>query len=196
MEEPRGVGARALILSSIAGAAKRRGLRLKSKPSERKHDARVGAAECVWQSPLQGIRMQFHLRPARAPRAALFAMLLAAGAMALAASSGETAFLAENHAAMVKMMKAMQVTPSGDVDSDFVAMMVPHHQGAVDMAQSELRYGRNEQLRRLAQEIIVTQQQEISVMRMALGQPLPPAAPAPTGAQSAPGRPMHSDGEH
>ena len=63
--------------------------------------------------------------------------------------------------------------------SDFVAMMMPHHQGAIDMAQAELRYGRNEQLERLAQEIIVTQQQEIAAMRLALGQPLPPSAPAP-----------------
>jgi len=41
------------------------------------------------------------------------------------------------------------------------------------MAQAELRYGRNEQLRRMAQEIIVTQLQEIDAMRLALGQPLP-----------------------
>jgi hypothetical protein len=59
-------------------------------------------------------------------------------------------------------------------------MMVPHHQGAVDMAIAELRYGRNEQLRRLAQEIIVTQQQEIAAMRLAVNQPLPPSAPSPT----------------
>jgi len=48
------------------------------------------------------------------------------------------------------------------------------------MAIAELRYGRNEQLRRIAQEIIVDQQQEIAAMRLALGQPLPPSAPAPT----------------
>ena len=59
-------------------------------------------------------------------------------------------------------------------------MMIPHHQGAVDMAVLELRYVRNEQLRRIAQEIIVDQQQEIAAMRLALGQPLPPSAPAPT----------------
>jgi hypothetical protein len=47
------------------------------------------------------------------------------------------------------------------------------------MAQAELRYGRNEQLRRMAQEIIVTQQQEIAAMRLAVGEPLPPSAPAP-----------------
>ena len=43
-------------------------------------------------------------------------------------------------------------------------MMVPHHQGAIEMAQAELRYGRNEPLRRMAQEIIVTQLQEIAAM--------------------------------
>jgi hypothetical protein len=48
------------------------------------------------------------------------------------------------------------------------------------MAKAELEYGHNEQLRRLAQEIIVTQDQEITVMRLALGYKLPPSAPAPT----------------
>ena len=57
--------------------------------------------------------------------------------------------------------------------------MTPHHQGAIEMAQAELRYGHNEQLRRMAQEIIVTQQQEIAAMRLALGQPLPPSVPSP-----------------
>jgi uncharacterized protein (DUF305 family) len=121
--------------------------------------------------------MRSHSRPDRAPRAALFALLLAAGAAALAAGSGEAAFLAENHAAMMKMMKAMQVAPSGDVDADFVAMMVPHHQGAVDMARSELRYGRNERLRQIAQDIIAAQQQQIPAMQAALvKQPLAAAS--------------------
>jgi uncharacterized protein (DUF305 family) len=78
------------------------------------------------------------------------------------------------------MMDGMAVKPTGDVDRDFVAMMVPHHQGAIDMAVAVLRHGHNEQLRRLAQEIIVTQQQEIAAMRMAIGEPLPPSTPAPT----------------
>jgi uncharacterized protein (DUF305 family) len=91
----------------------------------------------------------------------------------------EASYLAENVDAMTKMMIGMGIQPSGDVDTDFVAMMVPHHQGAIEMAQAELRYGRNEQLRRLSQEIIVTQQQEIVAMRLALGQPLPSPTPAP-----------------
>jgi uncharacterized protein (DUF305 family) len=81
---------------------------------------------------------------------------------------------------MKKMMSDMAVTPTGDVDADFVAMMVPHHQGAIDMAVAVLRHGRNPQIRRLAQEIIVTQQQEIAAMRLAVGQPLPPSLAAPT----------------
>lgn len=84
---------------------------------------------------------------------------------------GEGPFLAENDAAMKKMMSDMAIKPTGDVDADFVAMMVPHHQGAIDMAVAVLRYGRNPQIRRLAQEIIVTQQQEITAMRLAVGQP-------------------------
>jgi len=64
--------------------------------------------------------------------------------------------------------KPMAVGPSGDADRDFVALMIPHHEGAIAMAQAELRYGKNEQLRRMAQEIVVTQQQEITAMRMAL----------------------------
>jgi hypothetical protein len=92
----------------------------------------------------------------------------------------EAPFLAENDAAMTKMMDGMAVKPTGDVDRDFVAMMAPHHQGAIDMAVAVLRYGHNEQLRRLAQEIIVTQQQEIAAMRLAVGEALPPSAASPT----------------
>ena len=93
---------------------------------------------------------------------------------------GEALFLAENDAAMKKMMNDMVVAPTGDVDADFVAMMVPHHQGAIEMAVAVLRHGLNPQIRRLAQEIIVTQQQEIAAMRLAVGQPLPLSLPAPT----------------
>jgi hypothetical protein len=85
---------------------------------------------------------------------------------------------------MDKMMVDMNVKPTGDVDVDFAAMMIPHHQGAIDMALAQLRYGKNEQLRRIAQEIIVEQQQEIIAMRMALGQPLPASAPAQTQVSS------------
>jgi uncharacterized protein (DUF305 family) len=91
----------------------------------------------------------------------------------------ESRFLSENVGAMTRMMTGMQIKPSGDADQDFAAMMIPHHRGAMEMAQAELRHGHNEQLRRIAQEIIVDQQQEIGAMRLALGQPLPPSVAAP-----------------
>lgn len=92
----------------------------------------------------------------------------------------EAAYVAENDAAMNRMMVDMEVKPSGDVDRDFVAMMTPHHQGAIDRALAVLKYGRNEQLKRIAQEIIVDQQQEIAAMKLAIGDPLPPSGAAPT----------------
>jgi Domain of unknown function (DUF305) len=95
------------------------------------------------------------------------------------APAAEAPYLAENVSAMTKMMVEMGIRPSGDVDTDFVAMMMPHHQGAIEMAQAELRYGRNEPLRRMAQEIIVTQLQETTAMRLALGQTLPPSVASP-----------------
>jgi hypothetical protein len=97
-----------------------------------------------------------------------------------AATSDENAFLAENETAMTRMMSAMEAKPSGDIDRDFVAMMAPHHQGAIDMAVLELRYGKNEQLRRIAQEIIVSQMQEIAAMKLAIGEQLTASVPAPT----------------
>ena len=103
-----------------------------------------------------------------------------------AATPDENAFLAENEVAMSKMMSAMEAKPTGDVDRDFVAMMAPHHQGAIDMAVLELRYGKNEQLRRIAQEIIVSQMQEIAAMKLAIGEQVPTSVPAPTETSQAP----------
>jgi|UPI0006483383 hypothetical protein len=104
-------------------------------------------------------------------------LLLVTGAFA---DSPQAAFAAENDEAMVRMMADMHVAPSGDIDRDFATMMIPHHQGAIDMAVAELRYGRNEQLRRIAQEIIIEQQQEIDAMRLAIGLPASPPARAST----------------
>ena len=59
---------------------------------------------------------------------------------------------------------------SGDADHDFVTMMIPHHQGAIDMAKALLLYGKDPQMRRLAQEIITDQQSEIQLMQLWLKQ--------------------------
>ena len=100
-------------------------------------------------------------------------------------AADEAPFLKENEDAMTKMMNDMAIKPSGDIDRDFVAIMSPHHQGAIDMAIAELRYGKNEQLRRIAQEIIVDQMQEIAAMKLAIGEPVTDSAPAPTQQQPA-----------
>jgi hypothetical protein len=63
-------------------------------------------------------------------------------------------------------------------------MMIPHHQGAIDMARAQPRYGHNEKLARISQEIIVTQEQEIAAMRLAVGKPLAPSATSPGEADS------------
>jgi len=80
--------------------------------------------------------------------------------------------------AMERMHKDMAIASSGDPDRDFAAMMIPHHQGAVDMAKVELQFGKNPVLRRLAQGIIVEQLQEIEVMQRELRQ-LPAASKEP-----------------
>ena len=82
-------------------------------------------------------------------------------------SAAAQSFDTDNAQAMARMMEAMSVQGTGDADRDFVQAMVPHHQGAVDMALAELRYGKDETLRRMAQEIIVEQRQEIDAMRLA-----------------------------
>ncbi len=84
---------------------------------------------------------------------------------------------------MERMHAAMAIAASGDPDRDFAAMMIPHHQGAIDMAKAELLYGRDPTLRRLAQGIIVEQMQEIDVMRRALAGMGVPELPQP-GAES------------
>jgi len=74
-------------------------------------------------------------------------------------------------ASMDKMHMAMEaVKPSGNSDVDFVRLMLPHHQAAIDMAKTQLLYGQDPQMRRLAQEIITDQQLEIELMERWLKQ--------------------------
>jgi len=78
-------------------------------------------------------------------------------------------FLHALHESMAQMHAAMdRVSSTGDPDRDFALMMIPHHQGAIDMAKVELLYGKDPVMRRLAQEIIADQQSEIDAMRLQL----------------------------
>jgi len=94
---------------------------------------------------------------------------LALGAIAVSLSAATLArtddFASAVDAVMARMHGAMMSGKTGDPDRDFAAMMIPHHQGAIDMATLELRFGKDERLRRLAQGIIIEQRQEIAVMQ-------------------------------
>jgi len=87
------------------------------------------------------------------------------------ASSEEPNFYADIAGVNARMHVGMEIASSGDVDRDFALMMIPHHQGAIDMAVVMLKYGRDERLRRLAQSIIVEQGQEIAYLRTLLEVP-------------------------
>jgi len=88
----------------------------------------------------------------------------------------EAAFIAENEKAMSAMMSGMAVKATGDVDRDFALMMIPHHQGAIDMAKILLKYGKNEELKTLARNIVKDQAAEIALMKRVIGDTPPPAS--------------------
>lgn len=77
----------------------------------------------------------------------------------------KTAATLEYEAAMVKMHRDMDIPYTGDADIDFVQGMIPHHQGAVDMALVELKYGKDPLMRWLAAYIIRWQEAEIGFMK-------------------------------
>jgi uncharacterized protein (DUF305 family) len=62
-------------------------------------------------------------------------------------------------------MQGMEKPITGDADRDFAAMMIPHHEGAVDMAKIELTYGKDPELKKLAKQILEAQQPEIGQMK-------------------------------
>jgi uncharacterized protein (DUF305 family) len=87
-------------------------------------------------------------------------------------------FYSEMMGVHARMNAGMHVAPTGDVDRDFLRMMIPHHQGAIDMARLLLKYGHDEKVKRLAQSLIVEQGQEIAYMRTLLDPSHPEAAAA------------------
>ena len=84
-------------------------------------------------------------------------------------ADADKAFMELMTVSMTRMNRGMEQAPmNGNVDHDFATMMIPHHQGAIEMAKAELSYGKDPVMRRLAQEIIVDQQSEIDAMTLTL----------------------------
>lgn len=91
----------------------------------------------------------------------VFGSALAAGAMEMSRSPADQAYAA----AMTAMDRSMQRSGwTGDPDRDFVRVMIPHHQSAIDMAKAELKYGKDPKVRALAVRIIAAQSREIREM--------------------------------
>lgn len=90
-----------------------------------------------------------------------------AGQMSMSSSGDDNANPSTRafKAADESMMKNMSGPFTGDTDSDFVSHMIPHHQGAVDMAEVELKHGKDPEMKRLAAKIVKAQKEEIAYMK-------------------------------
>jgi uncharacterized protein (DUF305 family) len=116
------------------------------------------------------IRHSPHLAPNQAGAAPLCSR---------ASEVSEPTFYSEMAEVNARMHQGMEIAASGDIDRDFMRMMIPHHQGAIDMALLQLKYGHDARLKRLAQSIIVEQGQEIAYMRALLDPPSGATATSP-----------------
>jgi len=112
--------------------------------------------------------------------AAAFVLALATPALAqqghgthAPAARGEPASTREFREANARMHRDMAIRYTGNADRDFAAGMIPHHQGAIDMARIPLRHGTDPEMRRLAEAIIAAQEAEIAQLRALLARSAP-----------------------
>ncbi len=94
-----------------------------------------------------------------------FAQHAGHGSHGAAPAAGESASTKAFKAANDAMHRDMNVPLTGDADVDFVRGMIPHHQGAVDMAKIVLAHGKDPAIRKLAEQVIAAQESEIAMMR-------------------------------
>ena len=85
--------------------------------------------------------------------------------MPATSAAGDAASVKEFKAVNDKMHKDMGIAFTGNTDVDFVRGMIPHHQGAIEMAEVQLKYGKDAKIRKLAKDIIKAQKSEIAMMK-------------------------------
>ena len=124
-----------------------------------------GALACGTLAALSAVASSKGLNGAVPARTSVLETILCAF-VPIAAPAGFYTEMASAHARMHQALEA--AAPTGDPDRDFAQSMIPHHQGAIDMALIQLKYGRDERLRRRAQAILVDQGQEIAYLRTLL----------------------------
>ncbi|EOZ5528568.1 DUF305 domain-containing protein [Vibrio metschnikovii] len=88
----------------------------------------------------------------------------------MAVPSAQSASIAAYQAINDQMHQAMNINFTGDADVDFVRGMIPHHEGAVEMAKVVLEHGSDPKIRALAQAVIAAQEEEISMMQQWLAE--------------------------
>lgn len=109
--------------------------------------------------------------------AAVLGLVFAMPAFAQKRPTADGSFMSKSHESMETMNKNMMAVPmTGDADRDFVTMMIPHHQGAIDMAKAYLPASKDPKIKKMAQDVIKAQQKEIAEMREWLR--LHPTSPA------------------
>ena len=87
------------------------------------------------------------------------------GAPAAAPATGSPEVIDAFRRSNARMHREMEVGLTGDADQDFARSMIPHHQGAIDMARIQLEHGRDPEMRRLAEEVVAAQEREIERLR-------------------------------
>lgn len=87
----------------------------------------------------------------------------------VASAQGKSSFDTAVQKADAKMNHGMKSAPvNGDPDHDFMTKMIPHHQGAIDMARAELQYGKDPKVRQMARKMIIDQEKDIAKMKKQL----------------------------
>ena len=116
-------------------------------------------------TPAQRAEMMKQMAPMMQSMMPMMMEMMKGGSMMPSAGAAASPSTAAFEAAMMKMEAGMAISYTGDADRDFATGMIPHHEGAVAMANVLLQYGKSPEMRKLAEDIVKGQAAEIAMMR-------------------------------